>query len=162
LFLKEKFNDVRFVGTPPQSAGKFGGDTDNWMWPRHTADFSMFRIYANGNNEPADYNEANKPYTPKHALPISLKGVKKDDFSMILGFPGSTDRYLSSFGVEQAVTLEQPKRVDVRAKKLKIMKSYMDKDVAVRLKYSSKYAQVANYWKYFIGQTEQVKTTMLW
>ncbi len=157
LFLKERFNDIRFVGTPPQSAGKFGGDTDNWMWPRHTADFSMFRIYAGADNKPADYNEANKPYTPKHALPISLKGVKKDDFSMILGFPGSTDRYLSSWGVEQAVTLEQPKRVDIRAKKLKIMKKYMDKDVAVRLKYSSKYTQVANYWKYFIGQTEQVK-----
>ncbi len=157
LFLKERFNDIRFVGTPPQSAGKFGGDTDNWMWPRHTADFSMFRIYAGADNKPADYNEANKPYTPKHSLPISLKGVKKDDFSMILGFPGSTDRYLSSYGVEQAVTLEQPKRVDVRAIKLQIMKSYMDKDVAVRLKYSSKYAQVANYWKYFIGQTEQVK-----
>ncbi len=157
LFLKERFNDIRFVGTPPQSAGKFGGDTDNWMWPRHTADFSMFRIYADANNQPAEYSETNKPYTPKHALPISLKGVKKDDFSMILGFPGSTDRYLSSWGVEQAVTLEQPKRVDIRAKKLQIMKSYMDKDVAVRLKYSSKYAQVANYWKYFIGQTEQVK-----
>ncbi len=157
LFLKERFNDIRFVGTPPQSAGKFGGDTDNWMWPRHTADFSMFRIYAGAGNKPADYNEANKPYIPKHALPISLKGVKKNDFSMILGFPGSTDRYLSSWGVKQAVTLEQPKRVEIRAKKLKIMKAYMDKDVAIRLKYSSKYAQVANYWKYFIGQTEQVK-----
>lgn len=158
LFVKETFKDVRFVGTPPQSAGKFGGDTDNWMWPRHTADFSMFRIYANSDNQPAPYSAENKPYAPKHALPISLKGVKENDFAMILGFPGSTDRYLSSFGVEQAVTLEQPKRVDIRAKKLKIMKEYMDKDVTVRLNYSSKYAQVANYWKYFIGQTEQVKS----
>ncbi|MBL1279134.1 MAG: S46 family peptidase [Fluviicola sp.] len=157
LFVKEKFTDIRFVGTPPQSAGKFGGDTDNWMWPRHTADFSMFRIYANAENKPAPFSEENKPYVPKHALPISLKGVEKDDFAMILGFPGSTDRYLSSWGVEQAVTLEQPKRVDVRAKKLKIMKHFMDKDDAVRLNYSASYAQVANYWKYFIGQTEQVK-----
>ena len=157
LFVKETFNDVRMVGAPPQSAGKYGGDTDNWMWPRHTADFSMFRIYANTENKPADYSTENKPYTPKHALPISLKGVDKDDFAMIMGFPGSTDRYLSSWGIEQAVTLEQPKRVDIRAMKLAIMKLRMDKDVNVRLKYSSKYAQVANYWKYFIGQTEQVK-----
>jgi hypothetical protein len=157
LFVTERFDDVRMVGTPPQSSGKFGGDTDNWMWPRHTADFSMFRVYAGSDNKPAAYSSENKPFKPRYSLPISLKGVEENDFAMILGFPGSTDRYLSSFGVEQAITLEQPKRVDVRAKKLEIMKSYMDKDVAVRLKYSSKYAQVANYWKYFIGQTEQVK-----
>lgn len=157
LFVKETFKDIRFVGTPPQSAGKYGGDTDNWMWPRHTADFSMFRVYAGSDNKPAGFDEANQPYSPKHHLPVSLKGVKKDDYAMILGFPGSTDRYLSSYGVKQAVTLEQPKRVLIRRKKLDIMKSYMNKDVAVRLKYSSKHAQVANYWKYFIGQTEQVK-----
>lgn len=157
LFVKETFNDIRLAGTPPQSAGKYGGDTDNWMWPRHTADFSMFRIYADADNQPAMYSKENKPYNPKHALPISLKGVKKGDFAMILGFPGSTDRYLSSFGVEQAVTLEQPKRVEIRRKKLDIMEKYMKKDTDVRLKYSSKKAQVANYWKYFIGQTAQVK-----
>lgn len=157
LFVKETFKDVRMVGAPPQSAGKYGGDTDNWMWPRHTADFSMFRIYADSENKPAAYSENNQPYTPKHALPVSIKGVQEGDYAMIMGFPGSTDRYLSSFGIKQAVTLEQPKRVEVRAKKLEIMKSYMDKDVDVRLKYSSEYAQVANYWKYFIGQTEQVK-----
>lgn len=157
LFVQETFTDIRLVGTPPQSSGKFGGDTDNWMWPRHTADFSMFRIYSGSDNKPASFSTENKPFTPRHSLPISLKGVEKDGFSMVMGFPGSTDRYLSSFGVKQAITLEQPKRVDVRAKKLDIMKTYMDKDVAVRLKYSSKYAQVANYWKYFIGQTEQVK-----
>lgn len=157
LFVKETFNDVRLTGTPPQSAGKYGGDTDNWMWPRHTADFSMFRIYANSENKPAEYSADNKPYSPKHALPISLKGVKEGDYAMIMGFPGSTDRYLSSYGVEQAVTLEQPKRVEVRRKKLDIMGKYMKKDVDVRLKYSSKKAQVANYWKYFIGQTKQVK-----
>ena len=157
LFVKETFNDVRLVGTPPQSAGKYGGDTDNWMWPRHTADFSMFRVYSDAENKPSPYSESNKPYTPKHSLPISLKGVAENDFAMVLGFPGSTDRYLSSWGVEQAITLEQPKRVEIRAKKLDVMKSYMDEDVNVRLNYSSKYAQVANYWKYFIGQTAQVK-----
>lgn len=157
MFVKETYNDIRLVGTPPQSAGKYGGDTDNWMWPRHTADFSMFRIYSGSDNKPAEYSTSNVPFKPKHSLPISLKGVKKDDFAMIMGFPGSTDRYLSSYGIEQAVTLEQPKRVDIRAKKLEIMKKYMDQDTEVRLTYSSKYAQVANYWKYFIGQTEQVK-----
>jgi hypothetical protein len=157
LFVKETFNDVRMVGAPPQSAGKFGGDTDNWMWPRHTADFSMFRIYANSDNKPAQFSAENKPYTPKHSLPISIKGVQENDYAMILGFPGSTDRYLSSWGVEQAVSKEQPKRVDIRGLKLDIMKSYMDEDVDLRLKYSSKYAQVANYWKYFIGQSEQLK-----
>jgi len=156
LFVKETFKDIRFVGTPPQSAGKYGGDTDNWMWPRHTADFSMFRIYSGADNKPAGFNADNVPYSPKHHLPVNIKGVKENDYAMIMGFPGSTDRYLCSWGVEQAVTLDQPKRVDIRAKKLDIMKSYMNKDVALRLKYSSKYAQVANYWKYFIGQTEQV------
>lgn len=157
LFVTETYNDVRLTGTPPQSIGKFGYDTDNWMYPRHTGDFSLFRIYAGADNKPAAYSADNKPYTPKHALPISLKGIKEGDFAMVFGFPGSTDRYLSSFGIEQAINLEQPKRVDVRAKKLEIMKRYMDEDTKVRLKYSSKYAQVANYWKYFIGQTEQLK-----
>ncbi len=157
LFVKETYKDVRLVGTPPQSSGKFGGDTDNWMWPRHTADFSMFRVYAGSDNKPAVYSETNVPMTPRHSLPISLAGVQKDDYAMVMGFPGRTNRFLTSYGVEQAISLEQPKIVDVRAMKLQIMKKYMDKDVAVRLKYSSKYAQVANYWKYFIGQTEQLK-----
>ncbi len=157
LFVKETFKDVRLVGTPPQSAGKYGGDTDNWMWPRHTADFSMFRIYAGADNKPSNYSASNVPLTPRHSLPISIKGVKKDDYAMVMGFPGRTNRFLTSYGVEQAISIEQPKIVDVRAKKLEIMKKYMDKDVAVRLKYSSKYAQVANYWKYFIGQSTQLK-----
>ena len=157
LFVNETFNDIRLTGTPPQSVGKFGGDTDNWMWPRHTGDFSMFRIYAGADNKPADYNEANVPFTPKHSLPISLKGVKANDYAMVMGFPGRTNRYLTSFGVEQAISLEQPKIVEVRAKKLEVMKKYMEKDVEVRLNYSSKHAQVANYWKYFIGQTTQLK-----
>lgn len=156
LFVNETFKDIRMVGTPPQSVGKFGGDTDNWMWPRHTGDFSMFRIYSGSDNKPADFNDANVPLTPKHSLPISLKGVKANDYAMIMGFPGRTNRYLTSFGVEQAVSLEQPKIVDVRAKKLEVMKKHMDQDVEVRLNYSSKYAQVANYWKYFIGQSTQL------
>ena len=157
LFVKQTYKDVRLVGTPPQSAGKYGGDTDNWVWPRHTADFSMFRIYAGKDNNPSVISDDNVPLKPKHSLPVSIKGVKQGDYAMIMGFPGRTNRYLTSYGVEQAISLEQPKIVDVRAKKLEIMKKYMDKDVAVRLNYSSKYAQVANYWKYFIGQTQQLK-----
>lgn len=161
LFVKETFKDVRLVGTPPQSVGKFGGDTDNWMWPRHTGDFSMFRVYAGADNKPADYNEANVPMKPKHSLPISLRGVQQNDFAMIMGFPGRTNRYLSSFGVEQAINYEQPKIVEVRRKKLDVMDKYMENDVAVRLNYSSKHAQVANYWKYFIGQTTQLKNNQV-
>lgn len=157
LFVTEKFLDVRLVGTPPQSAGKFGGDTDNWMWPRHTADFSMFRIYSGKDNKPAAYSADNVPMTPRHHLPISLKGVKENDFAMIMGFPGRTDRYLTSYGIEQTVSLEKPKRVELRAVKMDVMKKYMDQDVSVRLKYSSTYAQVANYWKNFQGEILQVK-----
>ncbi|MEX1191356.1 MAG: S46 family peptidase [Brumimicrobium sp.] len=157
IFVTETYSDVRLAGTPPESIGKFGHDTDNWMYPRHTGDFSMFRIYAGEDNKPAQYSEENQPYKPKHALPISIKGYDKGDFAMVFGFPGSTDRYLSSFGVEQAINKEQPKRVEIRAKKLEIMKKYMKESTKIRLNYASKHAQVANYWKYFIGQTEQLK-----
>ncbi|MGM0480066.1 MAG: S46 family peptidase [Bacteroidota bacterium] len=157
LFVTEKYKDVRLVGAPPESIGKFGHDTDNWMYPRHTGDFSMFRIYAGQDNLPAEYSEENEPLKPKYSLPVSIKGYDKGDFAMVMGFPGSTDRYLSSYGVKQAVNLEQPKRVELRAKKLEIMKEAMDESTEVRLNYASKYAQVANYWKYFIGQTKQVK-----
>jgi hypothetical protein len=157
LFVTEKFLDVRLVGTPPQSAGKFGGDTDNWMWPRHTADFSMFRIYSGKDNKPATYSTDNIPFTPRHHLPISLKGVKDNDFAMIMGFPGRTSRYLTSFGIEQTVSIEKPKRVELRAIKMDVMKRYMNADVSVRLKYSSNYASVANYWKNFQGEILQVK-----
>lgn len=157
IFVTETYQDVRLVGTPPQSIGKFGYDSDNWIYPRHTGDFSMFRIYAGADNTPVAYSEDNKPFEPRHALPISLKGYKTGDFSMIFGFPGSTDRYLSSWGVEQALNIEQPKRVEIRRKKLDIMDKHMKENTTVRLNYSSKHAQVANYWKYFIGQTEQLK-----
>lgn len=157
IFVTETYQDVRLAGTPPESIGKFGHDSDNWIYPRHTGDFSLFRIYAGTDNAPAPYSEANQPYNPKHSLPVSIKGYKEGDFAMVFGFPGSTDRYLSSFGVEQAVNLEQPKRVEIRKVKLDIMKKYMNESTAVRLNYSSKHAQVANYWKYFIGQSEQLK-----
>lgn len=157
LFVYEVFTDVRLVGAPPSAIGKYGGNTDNWMWERHTGDFSMFRIYANESNEPADFSMTNRPYIPKHHLPISLKGPEKNDFTMIMGFPGSTDRYLTSFGVKMAIEKDQPTRVKIREKKLELMKEDMDASDAVRIQYASTYAQVSNYWKYFIGQTEQLK-----
>jgi hypothetical protein len=157
LLVYETFRDVRLAGTPPEVIGKFGADTDNWMWPRHTGDFAMFRVYAGADNKPADYSKDNKPFKPRHFLPISLDGVKKDDFSMILGNPGSTDRYLTSWGVEIAVNETNPTRVKIRAEKLRIMDEGRDASDKVRLQYASKHAGVANGWKYFIGQTRGLK-----
>mgnify|MGYP002620835442 CR=1 FL=1 len=156
LIVEEVFEDVRMVGAPPSAIGKYGGDTDNWMWTRHTGDFSMFRIYSGQDNKPAPFAMDNKPYTPKHHLPVNIGGIEEGDFSFIMGFPGSTDRYLTSHGVEMAIEKEQPQRVKIRGKKLEIMKSFMKKSDEVRLKYASTYAQVSNYWKYFIGQSEQL------
>jgi hypothetical protein len=157
LFVYETFLDVRLVGAPPSSVGKYGGDTDNWMWPRHTGDFSIFRVYTAPDGTPADYAEENVPMVSKHFLPISLEGVKEGDFSMIFGYPGSTDRYLTSFGVEDELANHQPTVVSIRDKKLAIMREFMNEDPATRIQYASKYAQVANYWKYYIGQQEQLK-----
>ena len=150
------FNDVRLVGAPPSSIGKFGGDTDNWMWPRHTGDFTMFRVYADKENNPSSYNQDNMPLKPKHSLPVSIAGVKDGDYAMIMGYPGSTDRFLTSWGVKQAVDIEQPARVKIRGIKLDIMDQEMSKSQKVRIQYASKYARVSNYWKYFIGQSEQL------
>jgi hypothetical protein len=157
LFVMEKFTDIRLVGTPTESIGKFGGDVDNWMWPRHTGDFSMFRIYAGKDNKPAAYSKDNVPYKPKKFLPVSLKGVKEGDFAMIFGFPGRTNRYETSMGVKLAIDETNPSIVKLRDKRLSLMKKEMDKDVTIRLQQASRYAQIANYWKYFIGQTEQLK-----
>jgi hypothetical protein len=157
VFVYKDFPDVRMVGAPPSSIGKFGGDTDNWEWPRHTGDFSMFRIYTGPDGEPADPSPSNIPYKPKYWFPVSLDGVKEGDFSMVMGCPGSTDRFLSSQGVALALSVEQPSRVKIRGKKLDIMKEHMDASDAIRIKYASKYAQVANYWKYFIGQQRGLK-----
>lgn len=157
VFVYEKFTDVRFVGTPPQNVGKYGGDTDNWMWPRHTGDFSIFRIYANKDNKPADYSADNIPYKPKHYLPVSLKGVSEGDFAMIIGFPGRTNRYEFAEAVKLSLDESNMSIVDMRNIRLTEWRKVMDKDVATRLKLSSTYARVANYWKYFIGQTEQLR-----
>jgi Peptidase S46 len=157
LFVYETFRDVRLVGAPPSAIGKFGGDTDNWMWPRHTGDFSMLRVYSGPDGKPADYSESNIPMKSKHFLPISLDGVKEGDFSMVFGYPGSTDRYLSSYGVKQAIDVKNPTTVSIRDLKLKIIKEDSDADAAVRIKYAAKYAQTANYWKYFIGETKGLK-----
>lgn len=157
LFVYKTYPDVRLVGTPPSAIGKFGGDTDNWMWPRHTGDFSMFRVYTGPDGEPAEYNEANVPFKPAHHFPVSLQGVKEGDFAMVMGYPGSTDRFLSSHGVKLALDIEQPSRVKIRGKKLELMKQDMDASADVRIKYAAKYAQISNYWKYFIGQQRGLK-----
>ena len=158
MFVNETFNDVRLVGAPPESVGKYGGDTDNWMWPRHTGDFSMFRVYMGKDGKPAEYSTENVPLKPKHHLPVNIKGVKEGDFAMIMGYPGSTDRYLSSYGVQQAIDIKGPTVVEVRDLKLKTMKNRMDAKEQVDIQYSAKYAQTANYWKYYQGQTEQLQT----
>ncbi|MFT4603197.1 MAG: hypothetical protein ACI857_003385, partial [Arenicella sp.] len=157
LIISEVFKDVRLVGAPPSAIGKYGGDTDNWMWTRHTGDFSMFRIYSNSENKPAEFAMDNQPYSPKHHLPINIGGIEEGDFSFIMGYPGSTDRYLTSHGVENATERDQPSRVKIRGKKLEVMKEDMKASDAVRLQYASTYAQVSNYWKYFMGQSEQLK-----
>ncbi len=157
LYVYTVYKDIRLVGTPPQSIGKFGGDTDNWMWPRHTGDFSIFRVYTAPDGSPAEYAEENIPYKAKHYLPLNISPKKKDDFTMIMGNPGSTQRYLSSWGVESAINLYNPTIVKIRDKKLKLMKEGMDADPSVKLQYASKYARTANYWKYFIGQTKALK-----
>ena len=156
MFTYNIYNDVRLVGAPPSSIGKFGGDTDNWMWPRHTGDFTMFRVYADQNNKPASFNDKNQPLKPKHFLPVSIAGVQDGDYAMIMGYPGSTDRFLTSWGVKEAVEIEQPARVKIRGMKLDIMDEQMSKSQKVRIQYASKYARVSNYWKYFIGQSEQL------
>ena len=157
LFVTEQFKDIRLVGAPPTSIGKFGSDTDNWMWPRHTGDFSMFRIYADANNRPAEYSKDNKPYTPKHYLPISLDGVEEEDFTLVFGFPGRTNEYLPAVGVDQTVNVLNPAKIEVRENALKIVDSYMRNDVGIKIKYASKYASIANYWKKWIGENQGIK-----
>ncbi len=157
LFVYEVFRDVRLVGAPPSSIGKFGADTDNWMWPRHTGDFSIFRVYTDKDGKPAEYSEDNIPLKPKHHLPVSLAGVEKGDFAMIMGYPGRTQRYMTSYGVKMALDVSNQTIVDIRDVKLKIMMEDMEADEAIRIQYASKYARVANYWKYYIGQTKGLK-----
>ena len=157
LFVFETFTDVRLVGAPPSSIGKFGGDTDNWMRPRHTGDFSILRVYMGADGKPSKYNKNNVPYKPKYFLPVSLKGVEKGDFSMVMGFPGTTDRYLTSFGVKEQMEILNPASIKIRTKKLELIKKDMDLSSKVRIQYASKYASSANYWKYFIGQNKGLR-----
>jgi len=159
LFVTERFTDIRLVGAPPTSIGKFGADTDNWMWPRHTGDFSMFRVYADANNRPANYSKDNVPYKPKHYLPISLDGVEEGDFTLVFGFPGRTNEYLPAVGVDQIVNVLNPAKIEVRDNALKIIDSYMRKDADIKIKYAAKFASTANYWKKWIGENQGIHQT---
>lgn len=156
-FVTETFEDVRLVGAPPSSIGKFGSDTDNWVWPRHTGDFSLFRIYANKDNKPAKYSKDNVPYVPKHYFPVSIGGVKEDDFTLVFGYPGRTTEYLPAVAVEQIVNNLNPAKIEVRDAALKVADGFMRKDQAIKIQYAAKYAQIANYWKKWIGETQGLK-----
>ena len=157
MFVYKTYTDVRLVFTAAQSIGKFGGDTDNWMWPRHTGDFSVFRVYADENGEPAEYSENNKPLTPKHSLPISLDGVHPDDFTMIWGFPGSTERYMSSYGINYNVDVFYPIVYEVFKAETDVMDEYMKVDKAVNIAYADNKAGLANTWKNFEGQITMLR-----
>jgi hypothetical protein len=157
MFVYQVYKDVRLVGAPPSAIGKFGGDTDNWMWPRHTGDFSIFRIYTAPDGTPAEYSEENVPLKPKYYLPVSLDGVKKGDFAMIWGYPGRTERYDCAAGVEFKLNEYFPPLIEVFGEKLRIWKEHMDADQDVKIKYAFNYANIANSWKYFIGQSKGVK-----
>lgn len=157
LYVYETYRDVRLVGAPPSSIGKFGGDTDNWMWPRHTGDFSVFRIYTSPDGKPADYSPNNKPLKPKYYFPISLKGYKENDFAMIWGFPGFTDRYLPSYGVKFKSDYTNAASVKLKNIKMQIMKEYMDKDESIKIKYADKYAYLANFWKKDLEETKAIR-----
>ena len=157
VFTYEVFNDVRLVGAPPSAIGKFGGDTDNWMWPRHTGDFALYRIYSGPDGRPAEYSIENIPYKPKHHLPIQLEGVENGDYTMIFGYPGSTNRYLTSYGIKQALNITNPAIIDIRNEKLSIMQAGMKSSKKIKIQYASKYARTSNYWKYYIGQSKGLK-----
>lgn len=154
LFVTESYTDIRLVGAPPSSIGKFGSDTDNWVWPRHTGDFSLFRIYADKNNRPADYSKDNIPYTPKHFFPVSLDGISEDDFTLVFGYPGRTNEYLPAVAVAQIVNETNPAKIEIRDRALKVTDGFMRKDKAIKIQYASKYAGIANYWKKWIGETQ--------
>jgi septum formation topological specificity factor MinE len=152
----EVYRDIRLVGTPPESVGKFGGETDNWRWPRHTCDFSMFRIYANGSNKPADFNPANKPFSPAHHLPINIGGMQEGDYAMIMGYPGRTTRYTYSEGIKYLASKERPMRVQLRRDIMDVYENYMKQDESVRLMYSDRLAGIGNYWNKFNGEANDL------
>lgn len=159
LFITETYNDVRLVGAPPSSIGNFGKDTDNWMWPRHTGDFSMFRIYADKNNRPAAYSPDNVPYKPKRALNISLDGVKEGDFTMVFGFPGRTTEYLHSAAVEQIMNVSDPAKVAIREKALQVLNGFMRKDEQIKIQYAAKYAGIENAYKKWKGEIQGLRAS---
>jgi len=148
------YKDVRYVGSPPSSIGKFGYDTDNWMWPRHTGDFSMFRVYSDKDGNPAEYSASNIPFKPKHSLPVSLKGYSEGDFTMVMGYPGTTDRYLTSYGVEELINISNKNVSKIRGIRQEILMTDMLSDPKIMIQYASKYAKSSNYWKYSIGQNK--------
>ena len=156
MYVYKTYRDIRLVGAPPESVGKFGGDTDNWEWPRHTGDFSVFRVYASKDGKPVPYSADNVPLKPKHFLPVSIKGIKDGDFAMIYGYPGGTTRYETSYGIKLKNEIENPSLVGLRDVRLKFMHEQMIKDPAVKLKLADNYAGVANYWKFFDGETKQL------
>lgn len=158
LLVYETFTDVRMVGAPPSSIGKFGADTDNWMWPRHTGDFSIFRIYADKDNKPASFSPDNVPYKPKHHLPVSLKGVEKGDFTMVMGYPGGTERYMTSWEVDEVDQITNTHRSYIRGIRQEILLEDMLASDEIRIKYSSKYSRSSNYWKFSIGQNQALKS----
>jgi len=157
MIITEVFKDIRLVGAPPSNIGKFGGDTDNWMWPRHTGDFSLFRIYVDKDGNPAEYSEDNVPYQPKFYFPISLEGVEENDFTFVFGYPARTNEYLPSYAVELITEVGNPNKIELRETRLGIFKKYSNKDPEVRIKYATKDARVANYWKKMIGESGGVK-----
>ena len=157
MFVYQVYTDVRLVGTPPSSIGKFGGDTDNWMWPRHTGDFSIFRVYAGKDNRPAEYSEENVPYKAEKWLDISLDGIEEGDFGMIMGFPGSTERYKTSYEIDYMLEVDNPQRIYIRGERQAILRKHMDADQAVRIKYDAKFAGSANYWKNSIGMSRGIE-----
>jgi hypothetical protein len=157
LFVYKTYRDVRLVGAPPSSIGKFGGDTDNWMWPRHTGDFTIFRIYADSAGNPSKYSAKNVPLKPAYHLPVSLKGIKKNDFAMIWGYPARTSRYLTSYGLEFNLNVQYPALITIYGKNLEVMKERMDVDKAVKIAYAGNYAGIANTWKNYIGQVKMLK-----
>ena len=157
MVISQVFKDIRLVGAPPSNIGKFGGDTDNWMWPRHTGDFSLFRIYVDKDGKPAEYSEDNVPYTPKYHFPISIKGVDEGDFTFVFGYPARTNEYLPSFALEFITEVGNPQKIKLRQTRLDIFSKYQNKDPKVRIQYASKYARVSNYWKKMIGESKGVK-----
>ncbi|MCX4358022.1 MAG: S46 family peptidase [Rikenellaceae bacterium] len=157
LFVKQVFTDIRMVGAPPSSIGKFGGDTDNWMWPRHTGDFSIFRIYADKDNNPAAYSPDNVPYKPAKWLPVSIGGVKEGDYVMIMGFPGTTQRYMTSYEIDKKLEVTNPIRIKCRGVRQDVLKADMMADPKVKIQYASKYAGSSNYWKNAIGESRGLR-----